>query len=38
MGCIGKLLGYGLLGINAVVVAMMLFSAYSPYVPPDMLL
>lgn len=35
MGCIGKLLGYGLLGINAVVVAMMLFSAYSPYLNPQ---
>lgn len=35
MKYIGRLLGWILLGINAVVIGMMLFSAYSPYIQPQ---
>ena len=35
MKYIGKVLGWILLGVNAVVAVMLLFSAYSPYIQPQ---
>ena len=35
MKYIGKVLGWILLGVNAVIAVMLLFSAYSPYIQPQ---